>query len=57
MSETRLKFTVSYGVTINNGNYESTRIDLRKEYYGEVDEDDAFNEVKEKVKEWKKNER
>ena len=54
-----MKLKVSYGLTINKGNYESERIEVSEEY--EIDEnnvhaaglrDDIFNELKEWV--WKK---
>ena len=54
-----MKIKVSYGLTINKGNYESERIDISEEY--EIDEntidgtalrENIFEEIKEWV--WKK---
>ena len=46
----KLKFTVSYGRTVNLGNYESARIDLSVEFWrDEVDINQAFEEVMREV--------
>lgn len=46
----RLKFTVSFGMTINRGNYNSVRLDLSKEFYtDEQEESTAFEYVKDLV--------
>lgn len=46
----RLKFTVSFGMTINRGNYNSVRLDLSKEFYAdEQEESTAFAYVKDLV--------
>ena len=53
MSE--LKFTVTYGKTVNLGNYESARIDLSYEFRrDEMDPEEAFLLVKTKVDYWEK---
>ena len=41
-----LKYTMSYGVTINKGNYESARIDYSEEFTSDIPRAVAFDKVK-----------
>ena len=53
MKADRLKFTVSYGKTINLGNYESEKLVLSKEYYqDDTPIDFAFRECRHLVTEY-----
>lgn len=52
---TELKFTISYGKTINLRNFESARIDFSYEFIrDEMDPEEAYLLVKVKVDEWEK---
>ncbi len=41
-----LKYTMSYGVTVNKGNYESARIDYSEEFTSTTPRAVAFDKVK-----------
>ena len=42
----QLKYTMSYGVTVNKGNYESARIDYSEEFTSDTNRAVAFDKVK-----------
>ena len=49
--------SITYGRTFNNGNYESSKIDLTVDVYPEEDPRDVFDELIEMLLEFREQER